>query len=146
MRTWIVLLGLLLISIPTLAQKRDANSQKAYTTLKTAHYFALGGVGFAGTTSEGENALRILLKPKDAVPLFQKLLKEANREGQLYALLGLRLTNPTVFAREVTPFLSMQAKAHTMSGCIASDQPVATITQTIKKGDYDKVVKKETPR
>jgi hypothetical protein len=142
MRNGLVLLGLFLMSAPAFAQEGETDKQKAYATLKTVPYFAVGGVGFAGTTSQGEQALRALLKQKDAATVFKTLLKEANQEGRLYALLGLRLTNPTVFARDVTPFLSLKTKAHTMSGCIMCDQPVASLAKTIQKGDYDKLVTK----
>lgn len=143
MKKGMLLLGLILICTPVFAQKLDNDSQKAYNTLKTVPHFAIGGVGFAAQTSEGENALRLLLKQKEATTVFQKLLKEANREGQLYALLGLKLTNSTLFAREAKPFSEMKTKVHTMSGCIFFDQPVTSLVTTIKKGDYDKLVKKE---
>jgi hypothetical protein len=139
MRNWLLSLGLLLlVSAPAFALDLDPKSQKAYTKLKTIPLFAMGGVGFAGTTSEGETALRVLLENKQANVVFQTLLKEATREGQLYALLGLRFTNPSSFTRQVGPFLSMKAKVGTMSGCILSEQPVSTIATAIKKGSYDR--------
>lgn len=119
-----------------LALPGSQEGQKAQTTLKTAPYFAMGGVGFAGQTSPGEKALRVLLKEKDATTAFQTLLKEANSAGQLYALLGMKQTDPKLFAQVVVPYRKKMDKVKTMAGCIADELTVSNIITNIEQGRY----------
>ena len=116
----------------------DAAGKQAYGTLKAARFFAIGGVGEGGEISGGERAYRALLRHKQAVPAFEALLRDRNArvEGKLYALLGLRTKDPAAFARHLAPFLSGKATASTMSGCLASDEPVAAVAKRIRKGEY----------
>ena len=120
------------------AQDLDAAGKKAYGTLKTAPFFAIGAVGEGGEISAGERAYRALLQQKQAVAAFEALLRDKNArvEGRLYALLGLRTRDRAAFARHLTPFLSSKAMASTMSGCMASDEPVAAVAKRIRKGEY----------
>jgi hypothetical protein len=65
------------------------SSDDDWNTLKAAQWFALGGIGVAGTTSKEERAFRSLLHEPNATGKLKALLSEANLAGQCYALLGL---------------------------------------------------------
>lgn len=114
----------------------DGKGRAAYETLKSAPFFAIGGVGFAGTTSEPEEALRVLLQQKEASAAFQALLKEARIEGQLYALLGLRIKDKKAYEENVAPYLSKEDRANLMRGCVLSEVPADSIAKDINKGIY----------
>ena len=51
--------------------------------------FAMGGVGFAGITSKGEEDFRLLLQSPEAAKAFDDLYAHGNGPGKAYALLGL---------------------------------------------------------
>src|SRR6266404_8068155 len=61
--------------------------------------FALGGIGVAGTMSEGERALREVLMESDVSARLEKLASEASAAGQLYAVLGLRIRDRAAYGR-----------------------------------------------
>ena len=93
----------------------------AMRTLERAGVFALGGVGFAGTTSETEQA------PQGRTTV----------EGRLYALLGLRWADPAAYRKAVGEFRARKGTVKTMRGCVQSDRPVAEVVREIEKGEYD---------
>lgn len=80
---------------------------QAYEILSTASGFYLGGIGFAGSTTSEECNFRILLKEPNAVEAFQSLVSNANYEGGIYGLFGLRLKNNKTFKKFL---LSYKAK------------------------------------
>ena len=90
-------------AIPAAAQSvtapeiRQSEISRAYHKLTQAEIFNLGGIGWAQQVTAEETAFRKLLGSVDAPRLFQRLINEANAEGQLYALLGLRLRAPEAF-------------------------------------------------
>ncbi|QIF05832.1 hypothetical protein [Roseimicrobium sp. ORNL1] len=109
---------------------------EAYTTLMSTRTFAIGGVGFAGTTSEPELALREVLKQPDAVATCQKLVANATVEGQMYGLLGLKLSNDKTFAQALTKYKNSKAAIKVMSGCILGTEKVGEVAERIEKGSY----------
>ena len=127
---------LLLACVPGCAVQLDAKGEAAYTTLKSVPMFATGGIGFAGTKSDGEKALRILLKQKQAEDALQSLLKEANPAGQMYALVGLKSLHSDAFEKAVAPFLTEKTKIKTMYGCMRDEETVAKVAADIRKGNH----------
>lgn len=136
MKMLLSVLCLCVLSSAVSAQALDAPGKKAYDALAHISVFAMGGVGFAGTRSSGESALRVLLKEKGAGAACQKLLQSATPEGKLYALLGLSVVAPGPFASQVKPYLASTTPVQTMSGCIAMKETMGGAAQRIKKGDY----------
>src|SRR5882724_11753529 len=67
--------------------------------LGKAGSFAMGGIGVAGTMSEGERALRQILKEPDAVSRLESMIPNATPAGKLYGLLGLRARDRAAYAR-----------------------------------------------
>ena len=63
----------------------------AYRKLAKACIFRIGGVGYAGQTSEEELALYDLLEDAHALDALHSLVKTGSFEGGLYGLLGLSI-------------------------------------------------------
>src|SRR5438874_5803537 len=82
------------------ARIRNMETDQAHRRLLHAKVFNLGGAGFALTMTPEEKAFRTLSKSANSVALFQRLLREGNPEGQLYALYGLYLHEPSAFQNE----------------------------------------------
>jgi hypothetical protein len=119
-------------------QPAPAAPDAAFDTLRRIDAFALGGVGFAGTTSEGEKALRDVLARKDAVAVLERLSREATPAGRLYALVGLRWQAAPSYATAATDLLNREKETvQTISGCIISQSTVADIAKRIDTGQYD---------
>lgn len=118
----------------------DRARAAAQQTLAHVSFFAIGGVGFAGSRSEGEEALRSLLKEKRAVPVLRELLQTATPEGKLYALLGLAVAAPQEFARQVPAYLSSATPVHVMRGCLASQDTTANIVKPLTWGGYQNIL------
>ena len=72
--------------------------------LRSVAYFAFGGVGVAGTTSQGEVAFRQILQGPAANEKFLRLLETGNPQGKCYALVGLRATDMKRFEADVVAF------------------------------------------
>ena len=81
-------------------QLLSERSREAYFTLQGAIMFRMGSVGFMGTTSPEESALRDLLYDIEAIPALKSLSRNATTAGRLYALLGLRIRDINAFREE----------------------------------------------
>jgi len=97
MRRFLLPIILIVFALPVAAQPRpitwlSIDGQKAYQTLLAATQFTIGPAGFAGFSNE-ESALRMLLNEHDAERACINLVSNANHEGGLYGLLGLRILN-----------------------------------------------------
>lgn len=107
----------------------------AYSTVKTAERFSVGGVGYAGIPSRQETAFRQLLKQPEALVQCQKLLTEATPAGQLYGLLGLRLLDQQAFQAALPRYKDAKTDILTMSGCIVMHTTAAKLARQIEKGE-----------
>jgi hypothetical protein len=106
-------------------------------TLESAEWFALGGIGVAGTTSKEEIALRAVLREKEAASQFKTLLAKGNLAGQVYALLGLRLLHDAAYEKNIGRYKENHAIVRTVSGCSIMNQPVASVAASMDKGMLD---------
>ena len=131
----------------------------AYSKLLSEGVFSVGGVGYGGTTSEGELALHDLLEEKDSVESLKSLVRDASFEGGLYGLLGLSITNVAEFNRAVEvyksrkdppprtskePFSGIKVSANevvTQFGCIISTEDRAKLVASIQAGRFDKMLR-----
>jgi hypothetical protein len=113
------------------------SSNDDWNTLKAAQWFALGGIGVAGTTSKEEMAFRALLHEPNAAGKLKALLSEGNLAGQCYALLGLRVLHDAVYQENVARFKSSAARVKTVGGCMITEQPVSSVVSNITAGRYD---------
>jgi hypothetical protein len=139
----------------------DKPAQAAYYHVRDAPFFALGGVGIAGTISQEEKDLGLLLQHKGAGAAFEALLNDpgTTAEGKLYALPGLKLlearslraaprpgpdqagerpVEATAFVRKVRGYFSayqaITAEVAVLRGCLASSRPFRAVAQDIDRG------------
>lgn len=136
-------------------QLRQGELGKASERLLHANVFNLGGVGIAQAITPEEKAFRTILGSADPVRIFRRLINDADAEGQLYALLGLRLRAPDVFRNEVeritrnggpperTEGFTVIAKGEVRvaHGCIFFNAPYRSIVDEIAKGRWDAAVR-----
>lgn len=114
-------------------------------TLRKTDLFALGGIGVAGSMSEGERALREVLKESDVAARLEKMLSDASPAGQLYALLGLRLRDRAVYERALRKLRTTDAKVQTARGCILQHESFGDLVKEIERGQYDNFLAREWP-
>jgi hypothetical protein len=114
-------------------------------TLRKTDLFALGGIGVAGTMSEGERALREVLKESDVAVRLEKLLSDASPAGKLYALLGLRLRDRAAYQRALEKLRTTNAKVQTARGCILQQESFGDLVKEIERGQYDNFLAREWP-
>ena len=123
-------------SLCTYAQITSAGTDPV-DQLRRVESFAIGGIGIAGTMSDGEGALRNLLADSDATAKLESLLKNATPAGQLYALLGLRVHDRAAYERAAKDFHGPDGDLETIGGCIISRLPFKQMLDRIKAGQYD---------
>ena len=113
--------------------------QASTERLAKTEVFAFGGVGFAGTTSQGEKDFRIMLtqSPAAALDSFERLYAIANAQGRLYALAGIRKLDPNRFKKLMVPIRDSKEPVRTMSGCIADKRTLGEVVKEIDSGEYD---------
>ena len=139
-------IGLSAIAILILLVPSTRSAQSAPDAmLRKTGLFALGGIGVAGTMSEGERALREVLKESDGPARLEKLLADASAAGQLYALLGLRLRDRAAYARALEKLRTTDAKVQTARGCILQQESFRDLVKEIERGQYDNFLARALP-
>jgi len=111
--------------------------QQAYQHLLTVRRFALGGIGFAGTISDGERAFQTVAASTNALELFRAVLKNGSAEGQMYALCGIHRLAPQSFSSHARSLADAESRIRTMSGCLLSEERSSNIVARIAAGSYD---------
>jgi hypothetical protein len=140
------LLGLIAVALlARVAVLEAAVASDADSILGKTSSFALGAVGVAGTMSEGERALRELLKQADAVARLENLRPEASAPGQLYALLGLRARDRVAYQKALAKYGERDASVQTARGCILQEESFRNLVQEIDHGDYDAALSRSWP-
>lgn len=136
---------LIILFAMTLGAASAQLSPMTYQRLMNIDQFAFGGVGIAGTTSEGEVDFRILMREDkvQALAQLEKLYAEGNPQAKAYALAGLHGLNIQRF-NELSGTLP-KIKVNTMRGCIAATKPLTSVGQEIASGEYDRFVKYPAP-
>jgi hypothetical protein len=137
---WLVLLFLFGAGFVQAEQRSDPDS-----VLRKTSSFALGGVGVAGSMSEGERAVREVLKESDASSRLESLLPNASPAGQLYALLALRLRDRAAYQRVLEKYGANSATVQTIRGCILQKESFRELLKQIEHGDYDSFFSREWP-
>lgn len=123
-----------------------AGEKLAVEMLTKVPLFAFGGIGYAGTTSEGEMAFESVLAAESAEADFLRILKKGTPEAQCYALVGLRLKDRPQFAEQVKPFALSKQTVKTCAGCIRGTQPMYSVVTNIQHGVYDDQAKAKLAR
>jgi hypothetical protein len=133
--------AILLLWVPSARSEQSAPD----ATLRKTELFALGGIGVAGTMSEGERALREVLNESGVTARLEKLLSDASPAGQLYALLGLRVRDRAAYERALGKLRMTNAKVQTARGCILSEESFGDLVKEIERGVYDNFLAREWP-
>jgi hypothetical protein len=129
--------ALFCLTVLHIAPAFGLSSNDAWNTLKAAQWFAVGGIGVAGTTSKEERAFRSLLHEPDAAGKLKALLSEATLAGQCYALLGLYILHDAAYQENLARYKSSDARVKTVGGCMITEQPVSGVVSNIAAGRYD---------
>ena len=87
--------------------------------------FALGGVGFAGTTSQGEELTRELSRRPDAIEAFTWLGQLAAPAPRLYTYWALRTLAPERASALAAKLRDDRTEVERMSGCAVFSSTVA---------------------
>lgn len=140
-----------LIALIVVALLRDdaaldaAEPSDVDSILRNVGSFAMGGVGVAGTMSEGERTLREVLKHSDAVARLKSMLPQASAAGQLYALLGLRARDRDAYRQALAKYGHRDISVQTMRGCILQHEAFRGLVKQIDHGDYDSFLSRSWP-
>ncbi len=121
---------------PAQAKPTLEEAQKAYEGLVAVQSFAFGGVGFAGTISQGEKAFRTVLASTNGLSLFRKALARGTTEAKLYALCGVHRLDPRSFESASRDLVSANPKVSTITGCLVGREEAATVVKQIAAGRY----------
>jgi hypothetical protein len=116
--------------------------------IATTPYFAFGGVGYAGITSQGETDFRVLMTEPRAIALqsFEKLYATGDSESKAYALAGIRELNPVEFDQMLSSLQHSTEKISTMEGCLLEEQPLVRVAANLKSGRYDHWIGRQPKR
>ena len=109
----------------------------AAPALERTQLFALGGIYEDGRMPDGERALRAILRESDATAQLEAMLWRASPAGRLYALLGLRLRDRTVYAWALRTLPEKDAQVAVMRGGIIRVQSFRALVSEIQHGKYD---------
>src|SRR4051812_7780158 len=135
MKNWI---AIALIWISAIAVSQNSTSA-TLQRISTARVFAFGGIGYAGTTSEGEKDFNVLmsLPPSEAITAFQSLYTTGNPQAKSYALAGIRKLDKTRFTDLLASVRTSDLKVKTERGCMVSEMPLREIAKDLNSGAYD---------
>lgn len=142
--TWIVLGLTFTFWTGARADNGEQQVERDRKTLVSCTMFALGPVGIAGTTSEGELAMRNLLQVDGAVSLFGEIVNEATPEGRLYALIALRSLDRSAY-RNALAEMPRDLEITTQRGCIVTKQTVDEVLDAVDAGAYDSLLPQIEP-
>jgi len=97
------------------------------------------GVGPGGQRSKGETALVELMKEADSINALVYLTTNANAEGSLYALLGLKFISKETYDRQfpLVKRLPVPDQATFVMGCEMFHAKRSDLLATIEAGSFD---------
>lgn len=139
---------------------QSGQADQAFRTLTHARIFNLGGYGFALGMSREERAFRLLINSRSSGETFQRLLREANPEGQLFALYGLYLEDSEAFKSETERLKHEDGpperwdemifiekhKIRTAVGCILFREDRNVLVGQMANGEFDQAFKAMSAR
>lgn len=159
-------LVLTLVLCSSIAQAQDYSSRvrnmktdQAYRRLLHANIFNFGGVGFGSTITPEEQAFHVLIESANARVQFQRLVSEANPEGQLYGLYGLYHEDPELFknvaerlkhedgppARWEGFIFLEKSKIRFGDGCVMGPEDRHVLLEQMANGDFDRAFRANSP-
>lgn len=118
----------LIVALATHAQE-DVKTDPV-TQLSMIDLYAFGGIGFAGTISQGETLYNTILKLPTAIDEFVKISEKGTPEAKMYALHALAHLSPDHY-RELNKSAKRDQKVITMQGCLIGEQTVGDVLDGI---------------
>lgn len=116
----------------------------AVASLAQAKMFAFGGVGVAGTPSDGQLLFNRVMASSDALDHFRGLVKNGDPAGRLYALCGLKALDKDAYAAAASTMMADSgATVEAVAGCQISHPTVPSVVAQIKNGEFDKYLGKK---
>ncbi|HVF90020.1 MAG TPA: hypothetical protein VNH22_08125 [Blastocatellia bacterium] len=138
---WLKVVTLAATALMAASNSGGQDASPDYQRLLDVGVFAFGGVGFAGTISEGEAAFRKILVEDHAVETFARVLSQGGkREAQVYALCGLYVRDHKAFKQQASQLKSGLPKGQTImvqTGCTIMPEDARDVIKRIESGDYD---------
>ncbi len=138
MRSLLLLVFALAVPSIACASNDDYLATEDAQVLVKASHFGIGPVFMTAKITQGDAALRRIMKKDDAIKYLIPVFEKASPEGKCYALIGFRLLAPEYFERSrkrMSPW--NDAKIRTVAGCIVGDATVGEVVQAIREGRYD---------
>jgi hypothetical protein len=114
---------------PQAGAHRTARQKEALAYLIRTETFEMPLVGFGAVPSTGALAMRIVARSPAADAAFEELLRKGRLAGQLYALCGLRRTDPHLFRRAIERYVHSAAEVPYFSGCVLGGEQVGEIAR-----------------
>lgn len=139
MRTLLALALLSVVVAPTLkaADEDYIYDKDVQTLIKTVH-FGFGPVALSRSITEGEAALKRILKKSDAIRYLFPVFDKATIEGKCFALVGFRLLAPEYFESSCARIERMSdMKVNTVAGCLVGEHKLYEVIRAIREGQYD---------
>jgi hypothetical protein len=132
-------LAILLLCLTATGFSEDTTPAAALQRISTVKVFAFGGIGYAGTTSEGERDYKTIMSQPaaEALASFEKLYATGNPQAKSYALAGIRKLDKQRFSELLASVRASGLKVETESGCIVSEKLLAEVALELSFGKYD---------
>ena len=137
------LLALALLLAPTAARAispatgEPMDDSEAFERVRTARSFAIASGGKAGQPTLQERAFLRLFNGPQPAEKFTQLVGKGTLAGRMYALLGLKYTDPPVFSQKLPAFLRSWRKVPVTIGPKKTKTVWAhTIAAQIRDRDY----------
>lgn len=141
MRALLALIVVGLLCFPALhAADEDFTYDKDVQTLLKTSHFGVGPIGMGKTPNitEGEAALKRIMKKDEAIRFLFPVFDHGTPEGKCYALIGFRLLAPDYFESSCKRIARWNdSKIKTVAGCLIGDVKLAEVVQAIREGRYD---------
>lgn len=106
-------------------------------TLMSAEYFAVGGVGFGNTTSDGETAFRKIYAEKNNLEQFVIVYGKGGNAARIYALAAFYRLNRPLYDHLKTVHAESEAPVGRIMGCDAYSESVGQLIVRLEKGEFD---------
>jgi hypothetical protein len=101
--------------------------------LITVDYFALGGVGFVGEMSRGEQLTRAIAEAPDAIQQLKALLMSTSAIAQLYATWALCTLEPDIARAAIVRLRARQDRVRSMQGCCVVERHIADLADFVSR-------------
>jgi hypothetical protein len=107
-------------------------------SLTEARIFALGPVGYAGTTSQEERLFKAIfaLNRDKAKQELERLYFSENPQAMSYALVGMRKLDRKRYAELLVVARASNAAVTTMWGCVIEGEQLRKIANDLDSGQY----------